>query len=209
MCSKTLNVFLLSHRPVNQDALPSFPHAPSAENALTSQGPIPEDQLSETVQVSTEKLQGRARRILATVVIPQPVEQVWRILTDYERLAEFIPNLTESRRLAHPGEGIRLEQIGAQCFLNVKICARVVLDMLEHFPYQLDFSMVEGDFKQFQGAWRLEPVQDARQHATILSYELLVQPPRAMPVALIEHHIRHNLTQNLLAIRHQAMTVMA
>lgn len=160
---------------------------------------------SNDVQISTEKLKSRQRKILATVAIPQPLDQVWQILTDYERLSEFIPNLTVSRRVDHPSGGIRLEQIGAQCFLNFKFCARVILDMHEHFPKELQFSMVEGDFKKFMGAWRLQPTQVGDVSATILSYELVVQPPLAMPVALIEHHICHNLTQNLLAIRQQAL----
>ncbi|MEO1400719.1 MAG: SRPBCC family protein [Cyanobacteria bacterium J06635_1] len=158
-----------------------------------------------TVQISTEKLQSRQRRIMATVAIPQTLEQVWQILTDYDRLAEFIPNLTLSRRVDHPEGGIRLEQVGAQCFLNVKFCARVILDMHEKFPGELGFSMVEGDFKQFMGTWRLQPAEIGSQLGTLLSYELIVQPPLAMPIALIERHICHNLTQNLTAIRQYAM----
>ncbi|MEO0458724.1 MAG: SRPBCC family protein [Cyanobacteria bacterium P01_A01_bin.114] len=160
---------------------------------------------AHTVKVSTEKLKSRQRRISATVAIPQSLEQVWHILTDYDRLAEFIPNLTLSRQVDHPEGGVRLEQIGAQCFLNVKFCARVILDMHERFPRELGFSMVEGDFKQFMGTWRLQPAEIGSQLGTLLSYELIVQPPLAMPITLIERHICQNLTQNLTAIRQHAI----
>ena len=152
------------------------------------------------VSIKTEKLAPRQRQIVAAVAIPCSLEQVWQILTDYEKLADFVPNLTSSRLLNRPDGGIRLEQIGAQCFLNFKFCARVILDMTEVFPRELGFSMVEGDFKKFIGRWSLKPVSIGEQTATLLSYELIVQPPLAMPVQLIEHHICHNLTQNLLAI---------
>lgn len=152
------------------------------------------------VSIKTEKLTPRQRQIVATVAIPRSLEQVWKILTDYESLSDFIPNLTSSRLLTCPNEGIRLEQIGAQCFLNFKFCARVILDMTERFPQEIGFSMVEGDFKKFMGRWSLKPALLGEEAATVLSYELLVQPPLAMPVQLIERHIRHNLTQNLLAI---------
>jgi hypothetical protein len=33
-----------------------------------------------------------------------------------------------------------------------------------------------------------------------LGYDLVIRPPRAMPVALIERHIRHDLSRNLQAI---------
>ena len=137
---------------------------------------------------------------MASVTIPQPVEQVWNVITDYEHLADFVPNLTTSKILANSDGRIRLEQIGAQCFLNFKFCARVILDMTEVFPQEIGFSMVEGDFKKFMGKWSLQPAMLGEQTATLLSYELVVQPPLAMPIQLIEHHICHNLTQNLLAI---------
>ncbi|NEQ54562.1 MAG: cyclase [Leptolyngbya sp. SIO3F4] len=153
------------------------------------------------VRIQTEKLAPRQRKILASVAIPCSLDQVWKVLTDYERLADFVPNLTTSRLMSHPDGGIRLEQIGAQCFLNFKFCARVILDMTEVFPKEIGFSMVEGDFKKFMGKWSLHPANIGMESAaTLLSYELLVQPPLAMPVQLIEHHICHNLTQNLLAI---------
>jgi ribosome-associated toxin RatA of RatAB toxin-antitoxin module len=152
------------------------------------------------VAITTEKLEGRRRRILATIQVPCELEQVWQILTDYDHLADFIPNLTESQRIAHPEGGIRLVQVGAQCFLNVKFCARVVLDMVESFPKELKFSMVEGDFRQFEGCWRLEPISSGDLANTQLSYDLVVLPPRAMPAGLIERHIRRDLSQNLKAV---------
>lgn len=156
--------------------------------------------MCQQVSVKTEKLTSRQRQIVATVAIPRSLEQVWQILTDYEKLSDFVPNLTSSRLLSRPDGGIRLEQIGAQCFLNFKFCARVILDMTEVFPQEIGFSMVEGDFKKFIGRWKLQPALLDEEDATVLSYELVVQPPLAMPVQLIEHHICNNLTQNLLAI---------
>lgn len=152
------------------------------------------------VEISTEKLVGRQRRILAEIQIPCSLEQVWQVLTDYDQLADFIPNLTKSQLIPHPEGGIRLEQIGSQCFLNFKFCARVVLDMVERFPQELGFSMVEGDFRQFEGVWRLEPLDSEGTPVTRLCYDLTVLPPRAMPVGLIERHICKNLCDNLQAI---------
>jgi ribosome-associated toxin RatA of RatAB toxin-antitoxin module len=155
------------------------------------------------VEISTEKCLTKERRILATVNIPQPIEQVWQVITDYEHLADFVPNLTSSKRLPDSAGRIRLEQIGSQCFLKFKFCARVVLQMRESFPHELGFTMEEGDFRKFEGVWKLQSADD--DQSTQLSYDLSVKPPRAMPAALIEHHICHNLTLNLLAIRQRAL----
>lgn len=156
------------------------------------------------VAVQTDWAEGRQRQISARVRIPCPMDQVWQILTDYDHLADFIPNLAKSQRIPHPQGGIRLEQIGAQSFLKLKFCARVVLDMVEHFPQRLDFSMVEGDFKEFSGQWQLQPAVMEGQTATELCYTVRVWPPRTMPIGLIERRLQQNLAVNLTAIRQRA-----
>ncbi|QQE66582.1 cyclase [Leptolyngbya sp. BL0902] len=161
------------------------------------------DRLEDGIAVHTEKRVGRQRRIHAITDLPFTADQLWQILTDYDNLASFIPNLTRSRRLSHPDGGIRLEQVGSQRFLNVSFCARVVLDAVETFPQELTFSLVEGDFRQFEGKWRLEPLTGASPR-TRLSYDLLICPPRAMPAGLIERHIRKDLIRNLHAIGERA-----
>lgn len=156
------------------------------------------------VDVRTEKLEGRKRCISASIQVPYSVEQIWQILTDYDHLADFIPSLTQSRRIVHPHDGIRLEQIGAQSFLKLKFCARVVLDMIERFPHQIDFQMVEGDFREFNGSWQLQAVRSPDHPVTDLRYTVFVVPHRAMPVGLIERRLGHGLVLNLTAIRQRA-----
>lgn len=158
---------------------------------------------SAHVEISTEKRPDKERRIVASVLVPQPAERVWAVITDYEGLADFIPNLTTSKLLSNSDGRIRLEQIGTECFLRFKFCARVVLDMTERFPSEVGFSMQEGDFRQFEGVWKLQPTED--NQSTRLCYDLSVKPPRAMPATLIEHHIRHGLTANMLAIRQRVL----
>ncbi|HEY9621877.1 MAG TPA: SRPBCC family protein [Crinalium sp.] len=162
------------------------------------------DALFQDVEVTTDRAEGRHRQITAKIQIPYPVEQVWQILTDYEHLADFIPNLAKSQRIEHPQGGIRLEQIGSQSFLKLKFCARVVLDMVERFPTNIDFQMVEGDFKEFLGTWQLQPQTIGGQPGTDLRYVVQILPPRTMPVGLIERKLSHNLAVNLTAIRQRA-----
>ena len=174
---------------------------------LNGADPLRLDADAESVSISTEKIEGRKRKISASIAIPVSLEPLWQLLTDYDRLADYIPNLTVSRQVEHPKGGIRLEQVRAQCFLNIKFCARVLLDMQERFPKEIGFSMVEGDFKQFLGRWQLQPALLGDQPGTLLSYEVIVQPPLVMPARLIAQHLCHNLTENLLAIRQHAMAI--
>ncbi|NET32242.1 MAG: cyclase [Cyanothece sp. SIO1E1] len=177
-----------------------------ADGHISSE-PALDPALLEDVKIEVEKLKGRCRRIFAKIQIPHPIEQVWKLLTDYEGLADFIPNLAKSRRLPHPAGGIRIEQVGTQCLLNFKFCARLILDMEEKFPDEIGFQMVEGDFKSFTGCWRLSPIDLQGQAGTELCYNLSLQPRLAMPVSFIERRLCHDLTLNLLAIRQHAMVL--
>jgi ribosome-associated toxin RatA of RatAB toxin-antitoxin module len=182
-----------------------MPFMTHGSQPATDTAPVVSD--TGQVEVSTEKLAGRNRRIRATISVPCSVEQVWQVLTDYDALADFIPNLTLSQCLEKSEQGIRLEQIGSQCFLNIQFCARVVLNMVEQFPHRLSFQMVEGDFRNFEGAWSLDTEETEQGTVTRLCYEVTVLPPRAIPAALIERHLCRDLTQNMQAIRQQAMVL--
>ncbi|MBW4466219.1 MAG: SRPBCC family protein [Pegethrix bostrychoides GSE-TBD4-15B] len=162
-----------------------------------------ESALNSHVEIVSQAA-GRQRQITAKIQIACSVEQLWQILTSYDQLAEFIPSLTQSRQIEHPAGGIRIEQIGSEALMRIKFCARVVLDMVEQFPNQIDFEMVEGDFKQFCGSWMLQPAPNG---GTELSYSVSVLPPRAMPVGLIERKLKSGLVANLTAIRQRAETL--
>ena len=163
--------------------------------------------LSSEVEVQTEQVEGRRRRISARACLPYSSEKIWQILTDYEHLADFIPNLSKSCRTEHPQGGIRIEQIGVQSLwkLQLKFCARVVLDMVENFPHEIGFQMVEGDFKEFYGHWQLHPTQnEVAEPGTNLCYSLTLLPSRMMPISLIESRLKKDLAMNLNAIRQRA-----
>lgn len=159
----------------------------------------------QSVQIQTQVLDKRERLITATVLIAPPftLAQVWDVLTHYEALAEFIPNLAKSHCLPHPTGGIRLEQVGMQRLLKLNFKARVVLDLVEHPLSRIDFTLVEGDFQRFVGHWQLSP----QTEGILLSYQVQVIPKRTLPIKFIESRICKDLPINLLAIRDRVYTL--
>jgi ribosome-associated toxin RatA of RatAB toxin-antitoxin module len=156
----------------------------------------------QEVEVQSHAVEGRQRQIEARIKLPHAVEQVWKVLTDYDALANFIPNLAKSQRVEHPTGGIRIEQVGTQRLLRFNFSARVVLDMEEKYPYTINFNMVEGDFKAFSGYWQLEPIAVGQPASgTNLTYVVLVLPKRFMPISIIERRLQKDLAINLLSIR--------
>ncbi|CAN1211407.1 SRPBCC family protein [Tumidithrix helvetica PCC 7403] len=161
----------------------------------------------EAVSVRSEKAEGNQHRIIATIQVPYPIEQVWHVLTDYEAMPEFIPNLVASRRLEESNSTNRIEQIGAASLLNIRLTIRVVLEMMEKFPHQIDFQMIEGDFKAFSGRCELDASPYKCGTKTDLYYAVQVQPKLTMPIAILEKQLRHDLPLNLLAIERRLDTL--
>ncbi|GAB4855740.1 hypothetical protein Ancab_024384 [Ancistrocladus abbreviatus] len=155
------------------------------------------------VRCEVEVISWRERRIKADIAVNADVQSVWSALTDYERLADFIPNLVSSGRIPcpHPGR-IWLEQRGLQRALYWHIEARVVLDLQEFLcslhDRELHFSMVDGDFKKFEGKWSIKLAR--RSSSTTLSYEVNVIPRFNFPAIFLERIIQSDLPINLRAL---------
>lgn len=155
------------------------------------------------VKCEVEVISWRERRIRSEIAVNADAESVWSALTDYERLADFIPNLVTSGRIPCPYPGrIWLEQRGLQRALYWHIEARVVLD-LQEFVYsennrELHFSMVDGDFKKFEGKWSVKSQKGSP--ATTLGYELNVIPRFNFPLIFLEKIVKSDLPINLHAL---------
>ncbi|XP_059316927.1 uncharacterized protein LOC132067651 isoform X1 [Lycium ferocissimum] len=159
--------------------------------------------VEKKVPCEVEVVSWRERKIKAEILVNADVDSVWNALTDYERLADFVPNLVSSRRIPCPRPGrIWLEQRGIQRSLYWHIEARVVLDLQEFIKSdnvrELHFSMVDGDFKKFEGKWSVRA--GTRSSTAILSYEVSVIPRFNFPAIFLERIIRSDLPVNLQAL---------
>ncbi|KAL5188631.1 hypothetical protein HKD37_05G014039 [Glycine soja] len=158
------------------------------------------------VQCEVQVVSWRERRVKAEISVNADIESVWNALTDYEHLADFIPNLVWSGKIPCPYPGrIWLEQRGFQRSMYWHIEARVVLDLQEFinsaWDRELHFSMVDGDFKKFEGKWSVK--SGTRSSSTNLSYEVNVIPRFNFPAIFLERIIRSDLPVNLRALAYR------
>lgn len=170
------------------------------------------------VDLNVANLGNNTRRVEAKISIQAPLEAVWRVLTDYNNLADHIPGLAESRVLELRPHGARLLQIGQKSLaLGVKFKAKAIVEVVEEDLQDLEdgtlrdisFDTVEGDFNVFKGTWRMHQTRGSSNSKdkieTCLSYIVEVQPKRWMPVALIEGVLGHEITCNLISVRNVAL----
>lgn len=75
------------------------------------------DEDGDEVPVLIESPNSSTRRISSSIIVNRPIEDVWRILTDYDRLADYVPNLTQSKVIGKPPgtktKGVRLFQVSS------------------------------------------------------------------------------------------------
>ncbi|WP_158590496.1 SRPBCC family protein [Noviherbaspirillum cavernae] len=103
-------------------------------------------------------------------------QQAWRVLTGYERLPEFVPNLRSSKLVARNGNEVILEQESTAGFLFVAQGIHLVLRVTEQ-PYSaIDIAMVDGDMKHYSARWELTPVEQNGVAGTRITYAGTMEP---------------------------------
>ena len=159
----------------------------------------------DTIQQEMERLPQGARRLAVQLRLDMYPQWIWAVLTDYANLHRYIPNLTSSRQLWRRGNRVGLEQVGTQQICGLSFSAKVELELVEDRDAgELRFVMSQGDFRRFEGVWRIRSQGQGDQLITSLVYELIVQGRAGMPIGLIEQRLRDDLASNLRGVQQEA-----
>ncbi len=161
-----------------------------------------------TIEQTMEVLPQGTRRLAAQLRTPIGFDSLWEVLTNYDKLSDFIPNLDLSKIQTRDGNRIILKQVGSQDFLGLKFSAKVLLELIEEKSAGiLKFRLLKGDFRRFEGSWLIAELPN--DQGSSLVYELIVQGCLGMPVSLIENRLRQDLSNNLLAVEKTASILNA
>lgn len=177
------------------------------------------------VTVNIERTSMNSRRISGSIVVNRPIEDVWLTLTDYDRLAEYVPNLTQSKVKPSNDGQIKLWQEGAQKIVGFDFRASVEMFMDEHFgdpenrmaQRKLTFGLLDSRmFTEFDGEWRMQfnsrkqvagPNGLEFQYTTKLFYMVHIRPKGPVPVLALEWQISNEVPNNLAALKKAAELV--
>jgi len=130
-----------------------------------------------------------ALELVCRAMLDAPLELIWQTLTDYDRLAEFIPGMRRSRLLERRGAVAVIEQSGDAGFLFFSFPLDVTLASTERPPHTLEVKLLKGDLKRLDGAYRIEPQADGR---ILLTWSGIVEA-LSMPPLLGELVMRANI----------------
>ena len=135
------------------------------------------------------KRKDEALEVVCRALLDAPLELVWQTLTDYGRLAEFIPGMRKSRIVERRGAVVVVEQSGEARFLFMTFPVEVTLVSTERAPHAIDVSMQKGNLKRLDGGYRIEPQAGGR---LLLTWDGVVEA-LSMPPLLGEMLMRANV----------------
>ena len=132
----------------------------------------------------------------ATADFTGRMEQAWNVLTDYDHLAQFIPNMKSSRIIERGSSGPLIEQKGVARLLLFDFPLEVKLVVTEFPPYRILSRGAGGSFKTFRGEYNLSIVEGR----TRLRYVCEMVPDFFFPPILGTAMLRHNVEESFSAL---------
>ncbi|HEY9854627.1 MAG TPA: SRPBCC family protein [Stenomitos sp.] len=136
---------------------------------------LPDDNV--TVNVAEE---GRGVYTLrGSFTVPAEPSNVWKVLTDYGQMSDFIPSVRSSIVKKDGTDSILVSQETTSWFLAIPKKTRVMLQVQEDPFNRIDFVDVsQQDFDQFKGSWQVEKTASG----TRVDYVASAKPKIYLPV---------------------------
>ncbi|CAN7200878.1 MULTISPECIES: SRPBCC family protein [Duganella] len=128
------------------------------------------------LEVSVNRVELDAQRMYevdATGTVAAPLTKVWRILTGYERMAEFVPDLESCKVLSRNGNEVIIEQFGVARFLFMSKSIHLIVRATEQPMSSIDISLISGDMKHYESHWELIPVPETGGTKVVYSGRLI------------------------------------
>ena len=115
---------------------------------------------------------GSTFQVRATIEANASMDLCYAVLTDFDRLADFVPGMVSSRVVSPPGEPLRLRQVGRTQLAFSEYTFDVTLAVELDAPREITFRSVAGNLQRMQGRWL---VAGDAEHCTI-DYQSDIEP---------------------------------
>ena len=152
-----------------------------------------------TAQMVNIETAGHGNLVTMTASAEMQVDPrtVWKVITDYDHLAQFIPDMRSSRVLQRDGDNLMVEQTGIFGFLFFQQAIEVKLAVVESPPLRIVARAVGGNFREMEGIYELEtlPAGGVR-----LSYSGRMVPDFSIPPLIGRIVVRRVLVKQFTAM---------
>ena len=135
--------------------------------------------------------------VTASGAVKASPEAVWKVLTDYEAMPEFVPDLEKTRVLSRTGNRVIIEQAGVARFLFLSRAIHLVVQAVEEPMSAIDISLVTGDMKVYNCRWEMTPLPGG---GTRIAYSGKLVPKFYVPGMLGSNLIRRDIERMMTAV---------
>lgn len=146
--------------------------------------------VAETLEVERS---GRVMQVQANIEVDAPAGLCYAVLADFDRLADFVPQLESSQTVSRPGEPLRLRQVGRTSVAFSDYVIDVTLAVTVDPPRRIDFTRVAGNLERMDGYWQ---VAGDSNHCTI-DYRAAIEPAFWVPPVIGPLLIRRQVERQL------------
>jgi len=117
---------------------------------------VPSAAAAQDFHVETSR-DGEFVTIAASAELPANIPVAWEVLSDYNNLAQFIPDISSSRVVSRDGDKVVVEQKGAVGFIFYRQPVDVTLTVLEEPPRRITARATSGNIRELETRYELQP----------------------------------------------------
>jgi ribosome-associated toxin RatA of RatAB toxin-antitoxin module len=132
-----------------------------------------------------EWLAPSGRSIDLRQVLHAPVEDVLRVVTDYERYADMVPDIFSAEVLRREAD---LTDVRFKYHLVMAGDLEITRRFVQHGQSRVDFSTLGGDLAELSGSWNLKPGE--APDTTEVAYQASLKPGFEAPGFLVRYVLR-------------------
>ena len=139
---------------------------------------------------------GDVFHVHATLFAPVPRELAWEVLTDFDRMATFVPNVSASRITSRDGNRLTIEQRGIARFgpLAFAFTSERMIDLTPRS--EIRSVQTHGNMRRLESLTQFSDDEGG----TALVYLVEVEPGALYPAALTERFLRDEIGEQFEAI---------
>lgn len=154
--------------------------------------PVPSPQVTVSEERGTYSVTARFE-------VPQPPGVVLAVLSDYEQIPRFMPEVRRSVVRERQDEGMVVEQEAVSTFMMFRKTVHLLLEVT-HIADTIRFvDRSARSFKRYEGAWRATP----RGNGTLVTYELSARPDFDVPEFILKRLLRRDSTEMIDNLRRE------
>lgn len=143
--------------------------------------------------VTTDK-RGDEVHVEARATLAVPLGVIWRTLTDYDHLSDFISGISKSRLVGYRNTAAIVEQVGEAGFLIFKLPIDVTVESLELPPHVVEVRLLKGNLKKLDGRYEIEEGATPAD-PIVLRWRGIIEPEKPLPPLVGELILRKTVTR--------------